>query len=215
MCFISLQKRTLTCNKSSSIQTRNQNMPEHCASRSQYTAGRCRLHLATQKGHRPLPRHLLSSVFLIFHFNSSLFLHPALRFSTSFLIQHLCHPLSLSLQSSQVPSSSFLLPDASEGSIKDSDRACISSFLSFSLPFFALLRMADYRSLHGLSGADTQAQLEREAEDERRRGCCLSLIHIQKQRCQYEALTGHKSFIHKVTWELVTNIGEIHTAHFL
>lgn len=75
--------------------------------------------------------------------------------------------------------------------------------------------MADYRSLHGLSGADTEAQLEREAEDERRRGCCLSLIHVHKQRCRYEALTGHKSFIRKVTWELVINIGKIHMVHFL
>lgn len=40
--------------------------------------------------------------------------------------------------------------------------------------------MADYRSLHGLSGADTEAQLEREAENERRRECCLFLVHKQQ-----------------------------------
>lgn len=49
----------------------------------------------------------------------------------------------------------FLLLDASEGSIKGNDRACIPLFFSFCLALpFALLRMADYLSLHGLSGAD-------------------------------------------------------------
>lgn len=43
----------------------------------------------------------------------------------------------------------------------------------------------------------------------------VSLIHVHKQRRRYEALTGHKSFILKVTWEFVINIDEIHMAHFL
>lgn len=91
-----------------------------------------------------------------------------------------------------------------------------SLFFSFYLSSsFALLRMADYRSLHGLSGADPEAQLEREAENERRRGCCLFLIHKHRQCCRYKALTGHKSFICKVTWELAINMPKIHAACFL
>lgn len=59
--------------------------------------------------------------------------------------------------------------DTSEGSIQDDDRACIPLFFPFlsSLPF-SLLRMADYRSLHGLSGADRRLSWrEREGERDR------------------------------------------------
>lgn len=130
MCFISLQKRTLPCNKSSSIQTRNQNMPEHCASRLQYIAGRCCLHLVTKKDHRPFPRHLLSPV-LIFYYSSSLFLRPALRFSTSFLVQRLCHPLSLSLQST--PQASFFQTPLRAPSKTATEPASLVFFLSLFL----------------------------------------------------------------------------------
>lgn len=49
-----------------------------------------------------------------------------------------------------------LLPlDTSEGPCEGNDRTCIPLFFSFCLALsFALLRMADYLSLHGLSGAD-------------------------------------------------------------
>lgn len=75
--------------------------------------------------------------------------------------------------------------------------------------------MTDYRSLHGLSGADTEAQLEREAEDEWRRGCCLSLIHVHNRHSVDMKHLQATSHLSKMTWELVINIGEIHMAHFL
>lgn len=65
------------------------------------------------------------------------------------------------------------------------ERASLYFSLSISLPF-ALLRMADYRSLHGLSGADMEAQLEREREREREDRtlsrlypCALATLTIQ------------------------------------
>lgn len=40
-------------------------------------------------------------------------------------------------------------------------------------------------------------------------------IHVRMERCRYEALTGRKSFICKVFWELATNTPKIHTVCFL
>lgn len=69
-----------------------------------------------------------------------------------------------------------LLPlDTSEGPCKGNDRTCIPPFFSFCLALpFALLRMADYLSLHGLSGADRRLSWRGRPRAEPTRGPCLS-----------------------------------------
>lgn len=93
---------------------------------------------------------------------------------------HLSHPLSLSLVHSSVSLKRLLL-ETSKGSIKGNDWACISLF--FSLPF-ALLRMPDYRSLHGLSGADRRLSWRGRQRKSGREDPVSPPVHVHWQHWQ-------------------------------